>query len=400
MLNFVTNPQDLLERIRRARSGSADQLQQGLNAAAAGGVQQLGQLTQGLRQEKADARDEAKNKLVMSGEELRQRLDQERNAREAAAAPVELDAKRQAVANAAAAEKRAAEMQPLEVQGKQAQITGAQNEQRNEAEDRARKKLGPLVAAGIASGLDPGEIAARVSKIEGLEGVGADEILAEHQRQSREMLEHNDALEQARRKLDSDLETAKANRANLYSEAQARKEAAAAKGAAGDDKTLQRKRIEVTNEVESFRKNLKDNIQALKDQITKTGTFEAFGPESADMERRLNAVATDMAKLADPGSVARPSEVEEARKGLIPTGPKALTMGNDTALQILSHLNSEIDKRADNAYAVRGMPLPGAAATKAEHTDGKVVVTNGKETFRIPRESLLEAQADGFREVR
>lgn len=112
-------------------------------------------------------------------------------------------------------------------------------------------------------------------------------------------------------------------------------------------------------DVENFRTNIKDNIALLKKQIEDTGTFELTGPESADMERRITAIATDMAKLADPGSVAREGEVATAKKGLFPTsGWGALTTFDDTAQTVLDNLASEVDARASNAYRIRGLPPP------------------------------------------
>jgi hypothetical protein len=111
-------------------------------------------------------------------------------------------------------------------------------------------------------------------------------------------------------------------------------------------------------DVENFRTNIKDNVALLKKQVEETGTFELFGPESADMERRITSIATDMAKLADPGSVAREGEVATAKRGLFPTGTGALFTSNKTAQQVLDNLAAEVDKRAENAYRVRGLPPP------------------------------------------
>jgi hypothetical protein len=105
-------------------------------------------------------------------------------------------------------------------------------------------------------------------------------------------------------------------------------------------------------EIQERHANILDNIKALEDQINKSGTYEMFGPESGDMERRLNNIATDMAKLTDPESVARSSEVEGFRKGLFQPG---LFTQNDTAKESLKHFRDEIDKRLQTAYRIRGI---------------------------------------------
>jgi hypothetical protein len=66
-----------------------------------------------------------------------------------------------------------------------------------------------------------------------------------------------------------------------------------------------------------------------------------------------------MAKLADPSSVARPSEVEAFKKGLLQANMASMT--NDTALTILKNFRAEVNKRADNAYKIRGIENPNKA---------------------------------------
>jgi hypothetical protein len=59
-----------------------------------------------------------------------------------------------------------------------------------------------------------------------------------------------------------------------------------------------------------------------------------------------------MAKLSDPSSVARPSEVEGFKKGLVSAG---LGTRNKTAKDLLANFESEVNTRADNAYEIRGL---------------------------------------------
>lgn len=152
-------------------------------------------------------------------------------------------------------------------------------------------------------------------------------------------------------------------------------------------------------EVENFRTNIKDNIALLKKQIDDTGTYEMFGPESADMERRITAIATDMAKLADPGSVAREGEVATAKKGLFPTGVGALFTSNSTAQQVLDNLAAEVDRRAANAYRIRGLPSPSsttsaptAAPAPTPASDPMMLVVYSDGTTQQVRRSALPSK--------
>lgn len=175
------------------------------------------------------------------------------------------------------------------------------------------------------------------------------------------------------------------------------KAAAQAQRDAEYQRDLTDKQKQKVAEVENFRTNIEDNIALLKKQIEDTGTFELFGPESADMERRITSIATDMAKLADPGSVAREGEVATAKKGLFPTGTGALFTSNATALRVLDNLAAEVDKRAENAYRVRGLPAPskGPPSTTPSPSltsDPMVTVVFSDGTTRQTRRSLLPSK--------
>lgn len=124
------------------------------------------------------------------------------------------------------------------------------------------------------------------------------------------------------------------------------------------EKDEEKKKAALT-EVETRRQNIEDNLKLLEDQIKEKGTYEMFGSHNEDLDRRVDAIATDMAKLADPQSVARPAEVEQFKKGLIESG--ALGMRNDTAINILKNFKDEVSRRADNAYTIRGIENPGVA---------------------------------------
>lgn len=183
----------------------------------------------------------------------------------------------------------------------------------------------------------------------------------------------------------------------------------AAEQARRDDeyrRNLTDKQRQQVAEVENFRTNIKDNIARLKQQIADTGTFELTGTESADMERRITAIATDMAKLADPGSVAREGEVATAKKGLFPTDWwGSLTTRNGTAQGVLDNLANEVDQRAANAYRVQGLPppssptaapatAPAAATPKADPL--MIVQSPDGRTKIVPLSKVPPDLADGW----
>ena len=115
-------------------------------------------------------------------------------------------------------------------------------------------------------------------------------------------------------------------------------------------------------EVEDRRTNIEDNVSKLEKMINDKGTYEAFGSHNADMERLVDQIATDMAKLTDPNSVARPSEVDMFKKGLVQPG---VGMRNSTALDILKNFRGEVNSRTQNAYKIRGLDNPGSQSDKA-----------------------------------
>lgn len=142
-----------------------------------------------------------------------------------------------------------------------------------------------------------------------------------------------------------------------------RNEAAGGPGSSRDTAAtaVGEKRRQQVLEVENFTSNIDRNIQAVQGMIDKTGTFELMGPAGQVMERRLTEIATDLAKLADPGSVAREGEVKLMRQGLVDSGLLGLATSNKTAKEVLEALRSDVKQRRAEAYNVRGLDIPGAA---------------------------------------
>lgn len=120
-----------------------------------------------------------------------------------------------------------------------------------------------------------------------------------------------------------------------------------------DEKETRKKQS--VNEVEERRQNIKDAIGELTKMVDEKGTFEALGAHNQNLDRLIDQIATDMAKLQDQNSVARPGEVQLVKQNLIQSG---FSNRNATAKDILKKFTEEVDRRADAAYKIRGLDIP------------------------------------------
>lgn len=164
------------------------------------------------------------------------------------------------------------------------------------------------------------------------------------------------------------------------------------------------KKMTMMNDIEDRRQNMNTNLSKLKSMIDEDGTYEMFGSHNQDIDRLTEQIATDMAKLMDPNSVARPAEVEAIKKTLVRPG---FSNTNSTAQEILKNFEDEINTRADSAYKIRGLESPSGRPQASEGTQSnrgpqsnKIRVSNGKETLMIDPEDLADAEADGFKKVK
>ncbi len=132
------------------------------------------------------------------------------------------------------------------------------------------------------------------------------------------------------------------------------------------------------NEVEDRRTNINDALDSLDKMVADKGTYEMFGSHNQDMDRLIDQIATDMAKLQDPNSVARPSEVEMVKKNLISSG---FQNSNSTARDIIKNFRSEVDRRAATAYKLRGIDNPGTQSTVPKE---ETKVVGGKTYRKVP----------------
>lgn len=126
-------------------------------------------------------------------------------------------------------------------------------------------------------------------------------------------------------------------------------------GVAGNEKDATK-----LKEVISRRKNIDAAVDQVSDMIRKKGTYEATGAHNENMNRLVDQIATDMAKLQDPDSVARPGEVELVKRGLVEAG---IMQQDSTALDKLKKFKEEVGRRSNIEFETRGMKPPAEVKT-------------------------------------
>lgn len=133
------------------------------------------------------------------------------------------------------------------------------------------------------------------------------------------------------------------------------------------------------HELEGRFRNIEERVADVRGMIGNKGTYELLGSHNEVLNSKLNDIATDMAKVMDPESVARESEVEAAKKNLPRVG---LRQSNATALAVLKSFEEDLKKRRANAYKVRGLTPPASPAP--------VVGLNDAEQKRLAELEALE----------
>ena len=146
------------------------------------------------------------------------------------------------------------------------------------------------------------------------------------------------------------------------------------------DAKIAEKTVSPKSEVElnSRVTNIQSNIDKLKGIIGKTGTFEMFGPESDTMDQVIQDIAVDYAKMVDPESVARESEVESAKKML---NVKGLGTRNSTALTSLDEFRDQLETRVNSRRSAQGLqPID---KTPRQGGDGSAIAGQDKNDPQI-----------------
>lgn len=146
-------------------------------------------------------------------------------------------------------------------------------------------------------------------------------------------------------------------------------------------------------EIEDRRQNINSALDTLDGMIQSNGTYEMFGSHNADMDRLVDQVATDMAKLQDPQSIARPAEVEMVKRTLVQ--PNMAKMTNATARQLLKNFRGEVERRANSAYKIRGVEVPVLPAAGGGTSKGSAAVLSDAEKNELAELRRAKAAEGG-----
>ena len=135
--------------------------------------------------------------------------------------------------------------------------------------------------------------------------------------------------------------------------------------------------------------------QEIKATIDRSGTYESgiFGnpDDAATLQRDPYLLAIAMAKVLDPGSVAREGEVAAAQKYIIPMGAFA---SKATALSAIKQHLADLDLRANDL----GLQAPGSApgeqtggnlSVEQKLSEAAAAIAQGKDVTKV-KQRLLE----------
>lgn len=157
-------------------------------------------------------------------------------------------------------------------------------------------------------------------------------------------------------------------------EANARMLAAGAKLGNQDPKTKH-----LLFEVTDRYKGLTQNLDDVERMIKKDGTFETTGPHNQILSQKLDSIAQDYAKIVDPESVNRESEIKTAR-GLLPQ--QGMLTVNDNQIEALKSFRNIVANKYQNAFETRGAQMP-VPVQRADTSESKVI--NGKTYTKTPQ---------------
>jgi hypothetical protein len=133
------------------------------------------------------------------------------------------------------------------------------------------------------------------------------------------------------------------------------------------EKALVAKGKELTQADFAFESNIREAYRMsdeLENAVKKYGNFETMDPEgSATMKQIPYLFAVSLAKVLDPGSVAREGEVEAARKFAIPMGTTPVSVGFNnpltgpttaTTLAAIKSMRTRLKARAEDYKSIAG----------------------------------------------
>lgn len=132
-------------------------------------------------------------------------------------------------------------------------------------------------------------------------------------------------------------------------------------------------------------KNIMDQIDKADSMVASDGLYNFFGPHTKNLQQSMDSIAIDSAKMFDPESVARESEVRAMKAMLLePSLTEGATTRKSTAREILANYRDNVRKRAmtemgmsddknfEQYIAEVNKILPPEGALKSGRQDGNI----------------------------
>jgi hypothetical protein len=150
------------------------------------------------------------------------------------------------------------------------------------------------------------------------------------------------------------------------------------------EKALVAKGKELTQADFAFESNIREAYRMadeLENTVKKYGNFESIDPEgSATLKQIPYLFAVSLAKVLDPGSVAREGEVEAARKFAIPMGTTPVSVGFNnpvtgpttaTTLAAIKSMRTRLKARAEDYKSIAGRTVELPKSNQDDQVQGK-----------------------------
>jgi len=150
------------------------------------------------------------------------------------------------------------------------------------------------------------------------------------------------------------------------------------------EKALVAKGKELTQADLAFESNIREAYRMadeLENNVKKYGNYETVDPEgSAKMAQIPYLFAVSLAKVLDPGSVAREGEVEAARKFAIPMGTTPVSVGFNnpitgpttaTTLAAIKSMRTRLQARAEDYKSIAGRTVELPKSNQDDQSQGQ-----------------------------
>jgi hypothetical protein len=151
---------------------------------------------------------------------------------------------------------------------------------------------------------------------------------------------------------------------------------------------------ELTQADFAFESNIREAYRMadeLENSVKKYGNFETVDPEgSATLKQIPYLFAVSLAKVLDPGSVAREGEVEAARKFAIPMGTTPVSVGFNnpltgpttaTTLAAIKSMRTRLKARAEDYKSIAGRTVELPKSNQDDQAQGRQAGQAGQQAM-------------------